>query len=85
MSPGTPERLLALLFAALLVAGFTYAAERTTHPQKSASPEPHAEHWRDEDSQRSETLRKAQDEIRRDPSQKKFILFRYGLQEQDLH
>ncbi|MBI2964518.1 MAG: hypothetical protein HYY35_12245 [Deltaproteobacteria bacterium] len=56
-------------------------------------PEPRADHFaeprgerrgRDEDPERAEALRRAREEIRKDPTQKKFILFRYGLREQDL-
>jgi hypothetical protein len=37
-----------------------------------------------EDLQRHEDIRRAREEILKNPSQKKFILFRYGLDEDDL-
>ncbi len=52
-------------------------------PQESIVAPPAAQ-WRDDNSQRQEAIRRAREEIRRDPTQKKFILFRYGLREEDL-
>jgi len=36
------------------------------------------------ESEREAKIRRARDEIQKDPKQKKFILFRYGLNEADL-
>ena len=53
------------------------------HPKESAGAPP-AAHWHDDDSQRQEAIRRAREEILSDPEQKKFILFRLGLHEDDL-
>jgi hypothetical protein len=36
------------------------------------------------DAERTSAIRRAQSEIQRNPTQRKFILFRYGLREEDL-
>jgi hypothetical protein len=87
MIAGKPRWVLWAIGTASLVrvAAGPALAEKPSppHPRKSIGAPP-AAHWRDDDSQRQEAILRARDEIRRDPNQKKFILFRYGLHEDDL-
>ena len=88
MIAGKPRWVLWAIGAASLVrvgAGPALAEKPPPpHPQESTGAPPTVP-WRDDDdSQRREAIRRARDEIRRDPNQKKFILFRYGLHEDDL-
>jgi hypothetical protein len=85
MIAGRPRWVLWAIGGGLLVrvgAGPLAETSPSPHPQESIVPP--AGQWRDDDSQRQEAIRRAREEIRRDPQQKKFILFRYGLREDDL-
>ena len=75
------------LMTMLLAAARALAAAAPEHPPLHLEMplEPPPEHRSKEDhSERSDAVRRAIEEIRRDPSQKKFILFRHGLREEDL-
>ena len=88
MIAGKPRWVLWAIGAASLVqfgAGPALAEKPPSpHPQESTGAPPTVPWHDDDDSQRREAIRRARDEIRRDPNQKKFILFRYGLDEDDL-
>jgi hypothetical protein len=78
--------ILVLGIATCLVAtGVPDAAEKPA-PNDQETAAPADEQWRlaPEDSERAESIRRAREEIRKDPEQKKFILFRYGIREEDL-
>lgn len=72
--------------AAIVLSSAPALAGKPNAPRARQQPigAPSQSRWRDDDSQRVETIRRAREEILRTPSQKKFILFRYGLHEDDL-
>jgi hypothetical protein len=53
---------------------------------EQGTPVPPHEQWQrqHEESERAESIRRAREEIRKNPGQRKFILFRFGLREEDL-
>ena len=87
MTSARPSCWIRVLGAAmwLAAAGVAHAAGEpapsdpgTTGPgDEQPQPQP-------DDSERAESIRRAREEIRKDPEQRKFILFRYGLGEEDL-
>jgi len=89
----------AISTAAALTVLFALAArgERPEkhHPGRAAAPAPplprarglHGAETRpamNGDAERTQVIRRAQAEIQKNPSQRKFILFRYGLNEEDV-
>jgi len=87
MKPARPSCSIRVLGVAvwLAAAGVSHAAgtpvpsgQGTTAPSdEQRQPQP-------DDSERAESIRRAREEIRKDPKQRKFILFRYGLSDEDL-
>lgn len=78
------RRLLGLgAVAWIVLCGSALAGEPEPGTDKIAEPSTERRR-RDDDSQRAAAIRRAREEIRKNPSQKKFILFRYDLREQDL-
>jgi hypothetical protein len=74
--------ILSLLVLLLAVATPSLARDRPRH-----RPERLRERMAERnpaESARDTAIRRARSEIQRNPSQKKFILFRYGLSENDL-
>ncbi len=84
---GRPRWILsgAALVSLVRIAAAPVLAEAPppTHPPEPTRAPPEA-YSHDDDLQRREAIRRARDEIRRNPSQKKFILFRYGLHDDAL-
>lgn len=72
--------VLALLAAAASAAGAEDARDVERSRATSAAGEPRTR----TESDREAKIRKAREEIRKNPAQKQFILFRYGLKEEDL-
>ena len=69
--------VLAVISAFSAIAGDKPRRERELRP-------PHQTTHRSLESGRDDALERARSEIRKNPNQKKFILFRYGLDEEDL-
>ena len=80
----TMSRFAFTLIALLSMATFANAEE--VRPRRGPGPEARAEgaHRPLEASRRAQMIERARQEIQKNPSQKKFILFRYGIVEGDL-
>jgi hypothetical protein len=73
-----------VLTASLALPAFADKAPKPPPRQILPGPPPLPPAARKGDSEREAAVRKAQSEIQKNPTQKKFILFRYGLHEEDL-
>jgi hypothetical protein len=88
MKAARPSCSIHLLGAAvwLAAAGVSHAAGTPAPSQGTTAPsdEQQPQRPQPDDSEREASIRRAREEIRKDPKQRKFILFRYGLSEEDL-
>jgi len=87
MTSARPSCWIGVLgIATCLVATGVPEAAGKPAPSDQATTAPGDGQWRPQpdDSERAESIRRAREEIREDPEQRKFILFRYGLSEEDL-
>ena len=78
---GAPHRCA---LAGILIVLASSAAQTLELSPRERRAVPVERRWRNDDSERSRAIRRALTEIRNDPAQRKFILFRYGLSEEDL-